>query len=84
MTQSICTAFNGESLRITEPKNTIAIATILTESWNYKNFLTLSYTFLPYLRATIIELKLSSSKIMSEAPLATSVPVIPIENPTSA
>jgi len=28
--------------------------------------------------------KLSSSNIMSEAPLATSVPVIPIANPTSA
>jgi hypothetical protein len=31
-----------------------------------------------------MELKLSSNKIISEAPFATSVPVIPIENPTSA
>jgi hypothetical protein len=31
----------------------------------------------------MIDEKLSSSKIMSEAPFATSVPVIPIENPTS-
>lgn len=32
----------------------------------------------------MIEEKLSSSKIISHAPLATSVPVIPIANPTSA
>jgi len=48
------------------------------------NFLTLSYTALPNLRATIVEAKLSSSNTMSEAFLATSVPVIPIEKPTSA
>lgn len=40
--------------------------------------------FLPYLRATIIEEKLSSRRMISEAPFATSVPVIPIEKPTSA
>lgn len=48
------------------------------------NFLTLSYTFLPYLRATIMDEKLSSKRMISQAPLATSVPVIPIANPTSA
>lgn len=48
------------------------------------NFLTLSKTALPYLRATIVEAKLSSSKTISEAFLATSVPAIPIEKPTSA
>jgi hypothetical protein len=40
--------------------------------------------FLPYLKAVIIEEKLSSRRMISEAPLATSVPVIPIEKPTSA
>lgn len=83
-TQSICTAFSGESLRIADPKKTIAIAVILTDNQNCKNFLTLSQTFLPYLRATTIDEKLSSSKIISEAPLAISVPVIPMEKPTSA
>jgi hypothetical protein len=69
---------------MTAPKNTMNIATTLTVNWNYKNFLTLSYTERPYLKATTIELKLSSRRIMSEAPLATSVPAIPMEKPTSA
>jgi len=41
-THSICTALSGESLRMQDPKKTIAIAVMLTESWNCKNFLTLS------------------------------------------
>ena len=40
--------------------------------------------FLPHLTAVTIEAKLSSNRIMSEASLATSVPVIPIAKPTSA
>ena len=40
--------------------------------------------FLPHLTAVIIEAKLSSRRIMSEASLATSVPVIPMAKPTSA
>lgn len=36
------------------------------------------------MQAFIIEAKLSSIKMISAAYLATSVPVIPIENPTSA
>jgi hypothetical protein len=43
-----------------------------------------SLTALPYIIALIIELKLSSIKIITEASLATSVLAIPIENPTSA
>jgi len=35
-------------------------------------------------KGTTIEVKLSSRRIISQAPLATSVPVIPIANPTSA
>jgi hypothetical protein len=48
------------------------------------NFLTLSYTFLPYLIATIIEEKLSSRIMISDAALAMSVPDRFIEKPTSA
>ena len=43
-----------------------------------------SYIFLPHLQAVIIELKLSSINIISAASLATSDPLIPIANPTSA
>ena len=40
--------------------------------------------FLPHLQAFTIEANESSRMIMSAACLATSVPVIPIANPTSA
>jgi hypothetical protein len=40
--------------------------------------------FLPHLTAVKILAKLSSRRIISEASLATSVPVIPIAKPTSA
>jgi len=40
--------------------------------------------FLPHLQAVIIELKLSSSRMMSAASFATSDPAIPIAKPTSA
>lgn len=84
LTQSICTALRGESLKMQDPKKTIAMAVTLTASWNCKNFLTLSYTLRPYRRATTIELKLSSKRMMSEADCATCVPVMPMEKPTSA
>ena len=48
------------------------------------NFLIASYMFLPHKTALTIELKLSSIKIIAAAYLATSVPLIPIANPTSA
>ena len=83
-TQSIQTAFRGDSFKITEPIKTINIATTLTVNQNYINFLTFSYTFLPYLIATMIEEKLSSSNMISEAHLAISVPDKFIEKPTSA
>ena len=44
----------------------------------------LSKIFLPHFIAWTIELKLSSKIIISAASLATSVPVLPIANPTSA
>jgi hypothetical protein len=40
--------------------------------------------FLPHITAFTIELKLSSSKIIAAAYLATYVPAIPMANPTSA
>jgi hypothetical protein len=40
--------------------------------------------FLPHITALTIELKLSSSKIIAADYLATSVPAIPMANPTSA
>lgn len=42
------------------------------------------YMYLVYLTAFTIEEKLSSINTISEASLATSVPVTPIENPTCA
>lgn len=40
--------------------------------------------FLPHMQAFMIDAKLSSIKMISAAYLATSVPVTPIANPTSA
>jgi len=40
--------------------------------------------FLPYFKAVTIDAKLSSKRIISQAPFATSVPVIPIAKPTLA
>ena len=56
----------------------------LTVSWNCKNLRIESKIFRPHFMAVTIELKLSSSRMMPEAYLATYVPVIPIENPISA
>ena len=83
-TQSICTGVNGDFFNTAAPKKAMKIATTLTVNWNCKNFLIQSKMFLPYLTAVIIELKLSSSKIIPAAYFATSVPAIPIANPISA
>lgn len=48
-----------------------ATATTLTVSWNWINFLIESYIFLPHKTAFTIELKLSSSKTISDAYIAT-------------
>ena len=74
----------GLSLPIQEQTNTNNTAEKLTLNWNCKNFLILSKIFLPHFIAWTIELKLSSKIIISAASLATSVPVLPIANPTSA
>ena len=83
-THSIWTGVKGDSFRITAPKKAMKIATTLTVSWNCKNFLMQSKIFLPYLTAVIMLLKLSSSRMIPEAYLATSVPAMPIANPMSA
>jgi hypothetical protein len=48
------------------------------------NFLMLSYTARPSSMAATMEAKLSSSKMMSAASRATSVPLLPIATPMSA
>mmetsp|Transcript_8943 Transcript_8943/g.20556 ORF Transcript_8943/g.20556 Transcript_8943/m.20556 type:complete len:238 (+) Transcript_8943:1388-2101(+) len=77
-------ALSGESPSTQAPRKAITIATKLTVSWNCRNLQMLSYTQRPHLTAITIELKLSSIRMMSDASLATSVPAIPIEKPTSA
>lgn len=69
-TQSIWTGVNGDSLIKTAPKKAIKIATTLTVSWNWRNFLIQSKMFLPYLAAVTILPKLSSSKMIPAAYLA--------------
>ncbi|RUS22692.1 hypothetical protein BC937DRAFT_87735 [Endogone sp. FLAS-F59071] len=85
-TQSSCTAvstlFSFGSA--TADTNVSSTAVTLTVSWNCKNFLTASLTHLPHMMALTMLEKLSSIRMMLDASLATSVPVIPIENPTSA
>ena len=61
-----------------------ATAVILTVIWNCRNLATASFTDLPHAIAVTIDLKLSSSRIIALASLAISVPLRPIEKPTSA
>jgi len=56
----------------------------LVEIWNCRNLRTVPLTQRPYMIAFTIEARLSSMRIMSEASLVTSVPAIPIKNPTLA
>ena len=84
MTQINWIGFRGDYFKKTTPKNTIAKTQFAAVNQNCKNFFTESKIFLPYLIAATIEQKLSSSKIIPDAALATSVPTTPIENPTFA
>mmetsp|Transcript_25709 Transcript_25709/g.96815 ORF Transcript_25709/g.96815 Transcript_25709/m.96815 type:complete len:358 (-) Transcript_25709:153-1226(-) len=59
-------------------------ATMLTVTWNWRNLRTLLCTERPHTTAWQMEAKLSSRMITSEAPLATSVPVMPMARPTLA
>lgn len=62
----------------------IKTATMLTVIWNWRNFLIHSKILRPHLIAVTIDEKLSSMRMIPEASLATSVPVIPMANPISA
>lgn len=81
---NIWIGFNTSCFRTPAPIKVITTATTLTVSWNWMNFLIESYIFLPHTQAETIDLKLSSRSIIEAAYLATSVPAIPIANPTSA
>ena len=67
LTHSIWTGVKGDYLIKTSPKKAMNISTILTVSWNCKNFLIQSKIFLPYLAAVTILPKLSSNKMMPAA-----------------
>lgn len=84
LTHNIWTGVNGDYFITTAPKKAIKMATIFTVNWNCRNFLMQSKIFLPNLTAVIMELKLSSSRMMPAAYLATYVPAIPIAKPISA
>jgi len=84
LTHNIWIGFNGDSLSMAAPEKAIIKATILTVNWNWRNFLIESKIFLPHFMAVTMDAKLSSSKIIPEASLATYVPVIPIAKPISA
>ena len=65
-------------------KNTVSISPILLESRKCTDFLMFPYIIRPSLTALTIVAKLSSVIIISDAPLATSVPFPPIAQPISA
>ncbi len=71
LTHNIWIGLSGDSLKIAPPTKAITKATKLTVNWNCKNFLIESKMFLPHFMAVTIDLKLSSSKIIPEAYLAT-------------
>ena len=70
-TQSIWIGFSGDSLRTAAPMKARTKAQKLTVSWNWRNFLIESKMFLPHFIAVTMESKLSSSRIMPAASLAT-------------
>ena len=80
----ICIAFRG----LLSPKNVLSVISVSAAtavlSWNDKKFWMLWKIDLPSSTAGRIVLKLSSTRIMSAASLATSVPDLPIETPMSA
>lgn len=83
-THNIWMGVRGDYLITTAPKKAMKMATTLTVNWNWRNFLMQSKMFLPYFTAVMMELKLSSSRMIPAASLATCVPAIPIANPISA
>ena len=84
LTHNIWMGVRGDLFKMTELRIAMKMATMLTVSWNCKNFLMQSKMLRPYFTAVIMELKLSSSRMMPAAYLATYVPAIPIAKPISA
>ncbi len=76
-THNIWTALRGESSIAQAPTNATITATALTVNWNWRNLAIESYTLRPHMTAFTIDWKLSSVRMMSDASLATSVPVMP-------
>ena len=84
LTQSIWMGERGDSLRTAAPAKAIVRATMLTVSWNCRNLRMESKMLRPHFMAVTMEEKLSSSRMMPDAYLATSVPAIPMAKPMSA
>ncbi|MNI48188.1 hypothetical protein D3C73_1027430 [compost metagenome] len=80
----MCIGKSGVSQLRSIATNKVTISPKLQLKRKIIDFLILLYIFLPSSTAETIVVKLSSVKIMSAAPLATSVPVIPIATPISA
>ena len=67
----------GTPFPVTAARKATERATRLTVSWNCRNFRTLPKMERPHITALMIDPKLSSRMIMSDASFATSVPAIP-------
>ena len=84
LTQSIWIGLSGDYLSTAAPANARIRAQQFTVSWNCRNLRIESKMLRPHFIAVTMEAKLSSSRMMPEAYLATSVPAIPIAKPISA
>lgn len=84
LTQSIWIGFSISFWIMPAPTKVMITATTFTVSWNWMNFLIESYMLRPHRTALMIEEKLSSMRVIEAASRATSVPEMPIANPTSA
>mmetsp|Transcript_4355 Transcript_4355/g.13564 ORF Transcript_4355/g.13564 Transcript_4355/m.13564 type:complete len:216 (+) Transcript_4355:417-1064(+) len=82
-THSSCITLSGMPRCVTAESVATTSATPLMVSWNCRNLRILEKTQRPHETEATIELKLSSRMTMSDASLATSVPVMPIDRPTS-
>ena len=75
---------NGETFQTSIATNTATISPMFVPSKKPIAFFMFAYMPLPSLTASTMVAKLSSVSVISAAPLATSVPVIPIAQPISA
>ncbi|KAG0549504.1 hypothetical protein BDA96_01G261800 [Sorghum bicolor] len=83
-THSSCTVDSGILPEVTADTKLMMSAATLTVSWNWMNFWMLLKTQRPHLVAVTTVSKLSFMITMSELSLATSVPWMPMDRPTSA